>query len=104
MHAPTAGGTPKPDPADDRPAPADPGTPQRPSPRADAAVDPGGTDTARLADVPLAPRHGGGDAHRDDESKQPDTAADADEIRASAAGRGIAAAIAGIDIVPAEDR
>jgi hypothetical protein len=111
MHA-TTNTPPKPDPADDRPAPGDAGTPQRPTPRQGSAAPSGsaeaaeraGRDTALLADVPRPQRHGGGDAHAEDETKRPDSALDAAEVRHDAADRGISAAIAGIDIVPAEDR
>jgi hypothetical protein len=113
MHT-TTNGSPKPDPADDRPPPGDAGTPQRPPPRVATVVSPpngtgeaaerAGRNTALLADVPRPRRHGAGDAHAEDEAKQPDTARDADAVQRDAADRGIAAAIAGVDIVPSEDR
>lgn len=103
----TTNAPPRPDPADDRPHPGDPGTPQRPPPReaTTGAVPTDMTDraarsegeTARLADVPPARRDAGRDARLDDETKRGDVAGDA-------ASRGIAAAIAGVDITPSEDR
>lgn len=105
-----ANGAPKPDPADDRPPPGDTGTPQRPPPRVEpspgtgAVAEAAGADTARLADVPRAARSATGDAHLEDDSRRPGDAHDADAVRHRSADRGISAAIAGVDIVPSEDR
>ena len=96
---------PRPDPADDRPQPGDAGTPQRPTPRAGSAAAEGdGRASALLADVPPTRRHGGADAHGEDETKHAEAARDADEVKHRSADRGISAAISGVDILPSEDR